>query len=461
MLPCAGQAPPYARHNPIIIHGMDVITTPADGLVLRAATPADADRLAEFNIRIHSDDPDQPEKSLGAWTFDLLVRPHPSFQAGLTTIVEEAATGKIVSSALIIPQTWTYAGIPFGVGRPELIGTDAGYRNRGLVRAQMEVLHRWSRGLDLHMQAITGIPWFYRQFGYEMCLELGGGRMGYLDTLPAAREAAGEPFTFRPATADDVPFFLENYASMSLSDLFACRRTAGEWAYEIGGKSPDNHNRLDIRLIVRPDGEPVGYSAHLPRLSIEMIELYFAGLLPGFSWREVAPSLLQFLLKTGGELAAGEQKKLKGVYLSLGSTHPIFDLFPGALPKIQQPYAWYLRIPDLPGFIRRIAPALEKRLDGSALHGYDGSVRLNFYRSGLRMTFSAGKLTAVDDWLPTPDDGGDVRFPDLTFISLLSGRRTFKELSSFFADCHTRKDEMRVLMDILFPAQASNVWAIE
>ena len=26
------------------------------------------------------------------------------------------------------------------------------------------------------VQAITGIPWFYRMFGYEMTLNLGGGR---------------------------------------------------------------------------------------------------------------------------------------------------------------------------------------------------------------------------------------------------------------------------------------------
>jgi hypothetical protein len=34
----------------------------------------------------------------------------------------------------LISQIWAYEGIPFGVGRPELVGTLPEYRNRGLVR---------------------------------------------------------------------------------------------------------------------------------------------------------------------------------------------------------------------------------------------------------------------------------------------------------------------------------------
>jgi len=33
-----------------------------------------------------------------------------------------------------------------------------------------------------------------------------------------------------------------------------------------------------------------------------------------------------------------------------------------SLPDERKPYAWYIRVPDLPAFIRRIKPVLEKRL---------------------------------------------------------------------------------------------------
>jgi hypothetical protein len=116
-----------------------------NGLVMRRSTPADVEALAEFNARVHSDEgPDKPDERLAAWTRDLLAYPHPTFEVGDFTIVEDSASGKIVSSLNLISQTWTYAGIPFGVGRPELVGTLPEYRNRGLVRAQFDVVHQWS-----------------------------------------------------------------------------------------------------------------------------------------------------------------------------------------------------------------------------------------------------------------------------------------------------------------------------
>ena len=100
-----------------------------EGLILRRTTPADAEALATFNARLHSDDgPDKPDERVAAWTRDLITRPHPTFSPGDFTIVEESATGKIVSSLNLISQTWAYAGIEFGVGRPELVGTLPEYR---------------------------------------------------------------------------------------------------------------------------------------------------------------------------------------------------------------------------------------------------------------------------------------------------------------------------------------------
>ena len=40
----------------------------------------------------------------------------------------------------VISQTWSYRGIPFDVGRPELVATDPAYRRRGLVRRQFQVI---------------------------------------------------------------------------------------------------------------------------------------------------------------------------------------------------------------------------------------------------------------------------------------------------------------------------------
>ena len=179
-----------------------------NGLLLRWATPADTEELAEFNVRIHSDDAEKPETWLARWTEDLMRGDHPTTSASdFTVVVDEHANDKIVSSMNLISQTWLYEGIPLGVGRPELVGTDSDYRRRGLVREQFAAIHAKSTARGELVQAITGIPWYYRQFGYGMTLDLGGGR-DFLWARPGNdKPVENELYQVRPATVADWPTF--------------------------------------------------------------------------------------------------------------------------------------------------------------------------------------------------------------------------------------------------------------
>lgn len=61
------------------------------------------------------------------------------------------------------------------------------------MRAQFEVLHEWSKERGELTQVITGIPFYYRQFGYAMALNLSGGRFGYEMQVPELKEDEKEP----------------------------------------------------------------------------------------------------------------------------------------------------------------------------------------------------------------------------------------------------------------------------
>jgi hypothetical protein len=50
------------------------------------------------------------------------------------------------------------------------------------------------------------------------------------------------------------------------------------------------------------------------------------------------------------------------------------------------------------------------------------------------------------------EDGGDARFPDLTFLQLLFGHRTPSELQRARADCYRRNVRTRLLLEVLFPS---------
>jgi predicted acetyltransferase len=221
-----------------------------DGLILRRSTPAEAEPLADFCGRIHSDDgPEKPDSHIAAWARDLIARPHPTFHADDFTVIAEASTGRIVSALNMIPQTWMYEGISFGVGRPELVGTLPEYRNRGLVRIQFEEIHKWSSERGDLVQAITGIPYYYRLFGYEMTLDLGSRRFGYEGNVPKLKEDEPEPYHIRRATQIDLPFVAQVYQQASARYEVICQRTPEIWKYELDGQSFDNANHYEIMLI--------------------------------------------------------------------------------------------------------------------------------------------------------------------------------------------------------------------
>lgn len=436
-----------------------------NGLILRRSDAHDAEALTEFHALVQRDDGTigEPDERIKAWTYDLMTVPHPTFNPQDFTIVEEQATGKIVSSMNLIPQTWTYAGIPFKVGRPELVGTLPEYRGRGLVRCQFDLIHQWSADRGHKLQAITGIAYYYRQFGYEMALNLHGGRAGYPTHIPRLKEGEAETFKLRPADLDDIPLIHELYSAGCERSLVACEWDESLWQYELKGKSEKNVNRSEVRVIETVEGKPAGFIAHPPFTWGEMMALQRYELHPGFSWLDVTPSVIRYLeaMHAQYQLESSEKKPFGTFGFWLGEDHPVYHAIPDWLPRIRRPYAWYLRVADIPDFLRMITPVLEQRLAESPMTGYSGEVKITFYRDGLHLALEKGHLVTVERWKPTPvGNVGNAAFPPHTFLQLLFGYRSFEALKISFADCWNAGDEVRLLLETLFPTQPSDVWPV-
>ena len=434
-----------------------------DGLILRHATPADTEALVAFNGRIHAEpEADEPQELVAAWVQDLMTLPHPTFVPEDFTIVEDTGKGKIVSSLNLINQTWRYAGLEFGVGRPELVGTDPEYRRRGLVREQFKVIHEWSAARGHKMQVITGIPYYYRQFGYEMGLSLGGGRLGYLPHVPKLKEGEAEPYVLRPATEADIPFLVQVYEVACQRSLISCVWDEALWRYELNGRSEKNIHRTNAMLIESAEGEPVGFLLHPPTVWSTNILVTGYELKAGVSWLAVTPSVIRYAVKMGQQYATESKETLEvqAYYFNLGPEHPVYAAFSERMPRLANPYAWYVRIPDVADFLAHISPVLEERLAKSVLVGHSGDLKLGFYRSGVKLTFEQGKLKESSAYQPETGEDGDVLFPYLTFLRVLLGHNDFWEVENFFADCYVRNDAARALVPILFPKQGSNVWGV-
>jgi len=351
--------------------------------------------------------------------------------------------------------------VEFGVGRPELVGTDPDFRHRGLVREQFDVIHRWSAERGHKVQAITGIPYYYRLFGYEMAMTLGGGRIGYLPHEPKLKDDEQEPYLLCPGTETDIPFIMDIYDHALERNLVGCLRDAAYWQYELSGKSAKNIQRSELRLIETADGEPIGLIQHATTIWNTIIHMWSYELKAGISWLDVTPSVIRYLIKTGKEFAAKKDDlELAGFNFSLGADHPAFQVLPERMPRAHKPYSWYIRVADIPDFLWHIRPVLERRLADSYLVGHSGDLKISFYRSAVKLTFEKGMLKGVENYQPDHNEDADVLFPDLTFLRVLFGYQSFADVENNFPDCFPRTDQGRALIPVLFPQKNSNVWAI-
>ena len=108
-------------------------------------------------------------------------------------------------------------------------------------------------------------------------------------------------------------------------------------------------------------------------------------------------------------------------------------------------------------FLELVAPALEERLAASDQAGRSGPLELGFYGDGLRLVFECGRLRGVEHWQPTTEQRGHVAFPGLTFLQLLLGFRSLRELQRAFPDCHASSEAHAPWVEALFPPAPSDL----
>lgn len=423
-----------------------------ENLVLRFATVDDIEPLAQFNGRIHGDN-GKFNVYMAQWTREFASPTHPTCGPGNVSIVGDTRENKIVSSMCSIPQTWTYEGVPFLVGRPEAVGTDPAYRRRGLIRAQLDVFHGKGDAEGQLAQGITGIPWYYRQFGYEYAIDLSGGRLVYPALIATLKAGETEPYRFRPVTLDDIPFIMPLYDRQCARSLIACPRPVGEWRRNLDTAS-DPLQYSGTFIIETPDVvRPVGYVTIQYELGWEQFRVQELNVIEGQSLRAVLPTLLRWVKPIAETCAREQQYDLRAIYFVFGERHPLFEAVPDLFHKTRLPYAWYMRVPDVPRFINHIAAVLEARLARSGLAGYSGEMKVSECVRGFKLIVERGKIRS-EAW--TPDDSDNVMFPPFTFNQLLFGRRSLSDLRYMFPDCGYGP-EFEPVLETLFPKWPSHV----
>ena len=437
-----------------------------NGLVMRWSTAEDTERIAKLHGMVHRDAAEDSPNVLAMRVIRRLMHgDHPLMGSQDFAVIEDTSRegNPIVACTCLWKHTWTYEGIPFGVGRPEMVATDPAYRHRGLVRALFEMVHERSEAEGDIAQAITGISYFYRQFGYEYALELEDRRTTPIALIPKAKEDTPEPFLLRDATVADIPEIAALYNRHRARSVVSERIIRKQWLYEIERWKAHPHlgRAFHFQKITDTVGQTMGFVALDANRRSKELGVWLLEFAEGVNVQAVMPSILRGLhaYGLGMELVKPDAPPLREIAFYLGTTHPIYEVLGNELIRaMEPPYAWYVRVKNLPAFLLHIASVLEKRLVASPVVGYSGDITLDFYRGGLRMVFEEGRLTGAEPW-QTPLYGSHASggFPPLVFLQLLFGHRSIEALRQAFPDVWV-SEEARPILKVLFPTRPSFVF---
>ena len=430
----------------------------ANGLILRTLSEgvaSDRAQLPKFYARINGEgEPDGVVEGLDLWTQDL-INDHPlTSHDDIFVVVDPAHEARIVSATLLIPQAWQYAGIPVAVGRPELVATDPDYRGRGLVRELFDAVHARSAALGHQLQVITGIPYFYRQFGYTMALDLGERATLPLPVIADLAPDATPDFTLRPATVDDIEQLSHWHTAHARERLVTEIRSTKVWQHELTGHNARSLRARSYQIIVNRAGEGVGYvelSANLYHKHILFCDAYVVG--NESSYVETFDDVMRGI-RAWATTSFGTTPTL--LMMGAGNHASVYTLMDRTVggDVYENTYKWYLRVPDPIGFLRHIQPVLEQRLEGSGAHRFTGELRIGFYNlTGIALQFERGRI--VDITPATGKDGYGVSFPWHLFWNVVFGQQSAQELNAILPEVWTNNGRNAVLVDTLFPKQWS------
>jgi hypothetical protein len=418
---------------------MQCIQSLGTHLVLKHATIEDAPRLNAFNALIHS-------RYVGVQTEAMMLH-HPTIQPENFIYIEDETTGQIISSLGLLPWCWRFDEIELKVGEMAIVGTLPEYRRQGLVRILVNHLKEILAEEEYDLSFLGGIPYYYRQFGYEYALPLEGYWHLPLYLIPSAVENP-PAYTFRDATTEDIPILMTMYEAAARELNITTVREAEVWRYQIEHKAETDSGAYTL-LLVDPSGKLAGY-VRLKKFGMG------SGLIvceaSNFTFREV-PALFQRLKEIAIERGIDSY-----IRFALPASAVLTQAAKAWGAQFDGYYAWQIHIPDIARLLRTMIPLFERRIAASPFAGLTQTVRINLYRQAYEMIFENGTVTAVNV-LGFQDWPGMICIPPDAFTQLVMGYRTAEELREIFPDLMAW-GESRSLLAVLFPKTNAFIYMI-
>ena len=430
-----------------------------DGYQLRWGTPADADAYAELaTAAFFLKEERVANPTVAGYAYDLLSDRHPLCRASDVAVVVDARQ-RLVAAAALMKQPLEFQGIPVGTGRPELVCSHADVRDRGLIRHVMHALHRKSAARGDLIQAITGIPHYYHQFGYTWSvdhkefLRIPLARLPHLPTTAPA-------VSIRRVTAADFALFAAMYdADRQQRGLLLTAPYTLDYFQHLAEQSRSSESHLPY-LCFDQHGQAIAYVLLTRRNWGGIVMVTGFGVRRDHTMLELTlpvlhalPGVISMLPKVLASHADAHT-----VDVQVDGNHPLITICTQLRIPVahKAPFQWYMRVADPAALLWHVRTVLDTRVATSAFAGYSGTLRISTYQTAYTLEWQHSRLMRITPYaLSAYDDAQiDIAIPPECVAQQLLGWRSLAELREWRPDVWA-SSAATPLLEVLFPKQPS------
>jgi predicted acetyltransferase len=373
---------------------------------------------------------------------DILVRKLINYQPNMTlrNIYVVRDKGEMVSTLNLIPVTWMIGGTKLKVAEMGFVGTLPEYRGKGLIRKLVEEYHKDVEAHGYDLAVIEGIPYFYRQFGYEYAVPLLEETRLRLDKIPDYKSAIG----VRQFVDEDVPTAIGLLEKTQEKYFVHSIRDEATWKAQQRTSIASDPEPFQA-LIVEEKGRPIAYFRI--REVVKEKELLLTEI------SEVDQCAVQAVLAFLKDYGLGHGLETLSVNVSYEEPFTEQVLALGGTKRFPV-YAWQLRFTDYVKMFEKMKPLLESRLARSMYCRLTEKLNFNFRNFTIEVTCKDGKIMGIHrlesgPWSP-------IGLNPTVFVQLLTGYRSREEIEMTFPDVRIAVSH-RNLIDVLFPKLPSYI----
>ena len=399
-----------------------------DGLIMRPAVAADKKAIRDTVEKVFG-------KEVGP-IVEKLFTYHPDFPVSDHFLIMDTKKDQIVSYFCLSRKTCVLNGTEFSIGAMEVVTTLPDYRHRGYIRRLNELFEHRVEKYKLPLLVIIGIPYFYRNFGYEYALTFNGTVTVPTELIPKRKKGEEEPVLIDEITEQTFSQYLRARDHHNSYLDFYRKLTPAEYAYLTHGKLGDDSA---YRFFVLKEGSSVvgSFMLSIGWGFIEVNELWVDNLAH-------VPSVLRYLKG----IAKRRRLPIRIYQPSRPALKPVLEGLTRS--RFGRPYAWMVRIPSIKRFLDTITPVLNFRLSQSDFRNISDSVRISWYRAAVEILIKNGKVREIKEIPRKEIKEVDASVPFPVIYQLFMGYRTIDQLREIFPDAGGQAMKLP-LVQVLFP----------